>query len=134
MKLSEKLQLLRKEKGLSQEKLAEILGVSRQAVSKWELGKSYPEMNKLIILRDYFGISMDDLVEENKIVNDINTNQNNNENDEDEEWEVSIIIGFFIIGISVGFIFDNFILGTVAALIGFGITYIIKEIKNKNIK
>ena len=43
-----KLQSLRKEKGLSQEALAEKLHVSRQAVSKWESGAGYPEMDKLI--------------------------------------------------------------------------------------
>jgi len=42
MNFSVKLQTLRKEKGMSQEKLAEFLGVSRQSVSKWESGQSYP--------------------------------------------------------------------------------------------
>lgn len=44
MIFSEKLQLLRKAKGITQEKLAEELNVSRQAVAKWESGQSYPDM------------------------------------------------------------------------------------------
>jgi hypothetical protein len=42
MSFKEQLQTLRKSRGLSQEKLAEIIGISRQAVAKWEIGKSYP--------------------------------------------------------------------------------------------
>ena len=47
MKLSNNLKNIRKENNLSQEQLAEKLGVSRQAVSKWESGQSYPEMDKV---------------------------------------------------------------------------------------
>ena len=50
MSLGENLQMLRKKNQLSQEGLAEMLGVSRQAVSKWELGEGYPEVDKLLIL------------------------------------------------------------------------------------
>jgi transcriptional regulator with XRE-family HTH domain len=62
MTFEEKLQKLRKENGMSQESLAEALGVSRQAVSKWESGQSYPEMDKMIALSDLFHVSMDYLV------------------------------------------------------------------------
>lgn len=64
MKFEEKLQKLRKENGMSQESLAEALGVSRQAVSKWESGQSYPEMDKMIALSDLFRVSMDYLVKD----------------------------------------------------------------------
>lgn len=66
MKLAEKLQTLRKERGMSQENLAEIIGVSRQAVSKWESGQSYPEMDKLIALSELFNVSIDSLVKDVK--------------------------------------------------------------------
>ena len=62
MRFHDKLQELRKEKGLSQEALAEMLGVSRQAISKWESGQTYPETDKLIILSDIFGITLDSLL------------------------------------------------------------------------
>ena len=59
-----KLQSLRKEKGLSQEALAEKLHVSRQAVSKWESGAGYPEMDKLILISDLFGVTIDYLIKD----------------------------------------------------------------------
>lgn len=65
MNFSEKLQFYRKQQGMSQEKLAEVIGVSRQAVSKWESGQSYPEMDKLIALSELFQVSLDHLVKAN---------------------------------------------------------------------
>ncbi len=62
MKLSDKIQHLRKEKHLSQEELAEICGVSRQSVSKWEADIALPEIEKLIILSETFGVSTDVLL------------------------------------------------------------------------
>ena len=61
MKFCEKLQKLRKEKGYSQEQLADLLDVSRQSVSKWESGTTYPEMDKLLSLCKIFDITLDDL-------------------------------------------------------------------------
>lgn len=62
--LSEKIYTLRKKRGLSQEQLAEQLGVSRQAVSKWESGTALPEIDKLILLSEYFNVSIDYLVKD----------------------------------------------------------------------
>ncbi|SHJ13246.1 Predicted transcriptional regulators [Clostridium cavendishii DSM 21758] len=62
MSFQEQLQVLRKSRGLSQEKLAEIMGISRQAVAKWEIGQSYPDIAKLITLSDFFSVSIDKLV------------------------------------------------------------------------
>ena len=70
MKFYEKLQKLRKEKGLSQEELAEMLGVSRQSVSKWESGITYPETDKLMTLSDIFGVTLDSLLKDGEIEND----------------------------------------------------------------
>ena len=64
MPLSERILSLRTRMGLSQEDLAEKLGVSRQSVSKWETGQSVPDLDKLIKLADLFGISVDELVRE----------------------------------------------------------------------
>lgn len=61
-----KLQQLRKEKGLSQEALAEKLNVSRQAVSKWETRDGYPEMDKIILISDLFQVSIDYLMRDNQ--------------------------------------------------------------------
>ena len=62
MSFGENLQAIRKKNQLSQERLAEILGVSRQAVSKWELGEGYPEVDKLLILSKRLNISLDSLL------------------------------------------------------------------------
>lgn len=64
MKLDEKIYTLRKKAGLSQEALAERLGVSRQAVSKWETGESVPELSKLVLLAKTFGVTTDWLLSE----------------------------------------------------------------------
>lgn len=62
MEFHEKLQELRKNKGLTQEALAEILYVSRTAVSKWESGRGYPGIESLKQISTYFGVSIDDLL------------------------------------------------------------------------
>lgn len=65
MHLGEKIYNLRKEKGMSQELLAERLGTSRQAISKWENNQGYPEVEKLILLSNIFEVSIDYLIKEN---------------------------------------------------------------------
>ncbi|MBQ9898686.1 MAG: helix-turn-helix transcriptional regulator [Ruminococcus sp.] len=62
MEFNNKLYELRKQKGLSQEELANRLNVSRQTVSKWEVGDSTPDMEKLVAMSDLFGVSLDELV------------------------------------------------------------------------
>lgn len=62
MTFAEKLTELRKQNGWSQEELGGRLGVTRQTVSKWELGLTTPEMEKLAAMSDLFGISLDELV------------------------------------------------------------------------
>ena len=62
MKFNERLMALRKKQGLSQEELGFELGVSRQTVSKWELGQSYPDFQRLVLLADHYDISLDELV------------------------------------------------------------------------
>jgi transcriptional regulator with XRE-family HTH domain len=65
MMFCEKLLQLRREKGYSQEQLAELLNVSRQSVSKWEAGATMPELEKLVAISDIFGVSVDYLVRTN---------------------------------------------------------------------
>ena len=62
MKFHEKLLEIRKKQGLSQEELGMDLQVSRQTISKWESGQSYPDFQKLVLLSDYFNMPLDDLV------------------------------------------------------------------------
>ncbi len=64
MKLNEKILYYRKRAKLSQEELAAVVGVSRQAVSKWELGDAVPEVDKLLALARAFGVTTDELLSE----------------------------------------------------------------------
>lgn len=64
MKFNEKLLTIRKKQGLSQEELGLELQVSRQTISKWESGQSYPDFQRLVLLSDYFGMSLDELVKD----------------------------------------------------------------------
>ena len=62
MNFSEKFQLIRKNKGMTQEELAEKLDVSRQAVAKWESGQAYPDISNLIQISNLFNVTVDYLV------------------------------------------------------------------------
>ncbi len=66
MKINEKIYSLRKEHHLSQEELADKIGVSRQTVSKWELGESCPDFDKIVPLCEVFGITSDELLTDKK--------------------------------------------------------------------
>ena len=62
MNFAENLKAIQKNHQLSQEDLEELLGVSRQAVSKWELGEGYPEVEKLLVLSQKLNVSIDSLL------------------------------------------------------------------------
>ncbi|MBQ3546710.1 MAG: helix-turn-helix transcriptional regulator [Lachnospiraceae bacterium] len=68
MEFYEKLQELRKNRGLTQEELAEALFVSRTAISKWESGKGYPSIDSLKAISGYFSVSIDDLLSVEKLL------------------------------------------------------------------
>ena len=78
MKFNEKLVMLRKQNNLSQEQLAEQLNVARQTVSKWELGETTPEMDKLIKMSEIFKISLDELMKEETQGETVNDPNNTN--------------------------------------------------------
>ena len=83
MELKDKIQTLRKTKKLSQENLAEVLNISRQAVAKWENGETTPDINNLIQLSDIFNITLDRLLKDDECTNII-----------EKEYNVSEIIRF----------------------------------------
>lgn len=68
MEFKEKLQELRKEKGLTQEELAAHLYVSRAAISKWESGRGYPNLDSLKAMAEFFSISIDELLSGGEVV------------------------------------------------------------------
>lgn len=149
MNFSEKLQKLRKEKGLSQERLAEMLDVSRQAVSKWESGQTYPEIDKLIKLSDLFNVTLDELVRDDNISSTFNIEDKNKKNDDEdkeqkynktvessedeyeEDSEDWIATAGFCIGLAIGMITENYTWTAGGGFLGIGLSYIIKGIKKK---
>ena len=68
MEFNEKLQELRKNKGLTQEELAQILYVSRTAISKWESGRGFPNIESLKSISKYFSVSLDELLSNEEIL------------------------------------------------------------------
>ena len=62
MKLADRILELRKQKGISQEALADKFGVSRQAISKWESEQSTPELDKIVLMSDFFEVTTDYLL------------------------------------------------------------------------
>ena len=75
MLFNEKLKMLRKESGFTQEELAEKLNVSRQAITKWESGEGTPDIENLKLISNLFNTTIDDLIKEEKNVNIENINQ-----------------------------------------------------------
>lgn len=82
IEIANRLQKLRKEKGYSQEQLADALGISRQAVSKWERAEASPDTDNLICLAKLYGVSLDELLFTDQTVEDIK-NDNLNESKDD---------------------------------------------------
>ena len=73
MSIGEKITEARKLKNLTQEQLAELLGVTRQSISRWELNQAYPETEKILRLSDILGVSCDYLLKENVTRKDCDT-------------------------------------------------------------
>lgn len=71
MKLSEKIQYLRKEKGYTQEQLAELCLVSRQSITKWENDTSLPELEKILVLSRIFEVTTDILLKDELLINGV---------------------------------------------------------------
>ena len=69
MEFNEKIQELRKSKGLTQEELAEALYVSRTAISKWESGRGYPSIDSLKAIAKYFSVTIDEILSSGEVLN-----------------------------------------------------------------
>ena len=100
IEIANRLAELRKKKGLSQEELADKLGLSRQAVSKWERAESSPDTDNLILLAKLYDVSLDELLKTDKPVDDIiRDNKENSEEDNQQKKKDKVIInknGIFI--------------------------------------
>lgn len=120
MNFNEKLINLRKSKGLSQEELGAELQVSRQTISKWESCQSYPDFQRLVLISDYFGITLDELVKDIDVqeVREKNlSNEKLNSIYNDIGWAKRLIKWCFIIaGVAAGIVLMliiNFLIHTI---------------------
>lgn len=93
MEFNEKLQELRKAKGITQEELAELLFVSRAAVSKWESGRGYPNIDSLKAISKLFSVSLDELLSCDEIVSIAEKEKN-----EDQKYFCDLVFGLLDIG------------------------------------
>lgn len=105
VEIANSLVRLRKKNGLSQEALAEKIGVSRQAVSKWERAESSPDTDNLIALAELYNLSLDDMIKGNN-VEEIQVNTEDNKKKEDKvsllklfPYPVFVVLVFLFIGI-----------------------------------
>ena len=135
MGFPERLQSLRKEKGLSQEQLGELLNVSHQSVSKWESGQTYPETDKLIILSDLFEITLDYLLKDKNIecVDNIDVK---NDKEEELRYKTNETNSKSIYSLALGIIsFFLPLIGLIFGIMGIILSYkSVKEINNSEEK
>ena len=97
--LSERIYQFRRNSGLSQEQLAEKIGVSRQAISKWESGISTPELEKLLALSECFDITIDELVKDEAFTQGTNEVPQELEKTKDPKAiEMKVGIGLCLVG------------------------------------
>lgn len=89
IEIANRLQKLRKEKGYSQEQLAEALGLSRQAVSKWERAEASPDTDNLICLARLYGISLDELLSTSDTIEDIKQAKEDKESEKKDRVNIS---------------------------------------------
>ena len=114
MKLGDKILNYRKKLGLSQEQLGEKVGVSRQTVSKWEIGQTVPELEKMILLAKEFDTTIDELVKDESELGE-NENQTKLENSKNNTSSIKLlncilIIVIICIGVFLGIILYRFLM------------------------
>lgn len=103
MEFNEKLQLLRKQKGITQEELASSLYVSRTAVSKWESGRGYPSIDSLKNIAQYFSVTVDELLSGDEILTIAEK-----ENKEKKKFSTSFVFALLDISVVTFFFFPFF--------------------------
>lgn len=127
MEFNEKLQLLRRTRGISQEKLAEEIGVSRQVISKWEEGDEIPDMYDLMALSDWFNVSLDELLRDRinpRTLQLLSFLEEVEENDND--LIPNTILTIAMIMMIMGFIFNHFLIGIACGAVGVGVYYLMR--------
>lgn len=116
MNISNQLRNYRKEFNISQEELAEIVHVSRQTISNWENNKSYPDLQSLVLISEYFKISLDELVK-----GDIVNMKSQLERNEMGKYANGMVIGFVLMILSIPFVKRVPLYGVIAMIIFAGL-------------
>ena len=121
MKFEEKLMKLRKERALSQEELGEQLNVTRQTVSKWELGQSKPDMEKLIEISKFFGVNLEELTDDNVELekNNVSTKTEKRKGERKYFIIILVIVGVLAIGLFISRLVGNIFVGTIGNIFNF---------------
>lgn len=104
MTLGEKIAKLRTSQNMSQGDLAEKMNVSRQSISKWETDTSVPDLERLIIMSELFGVSIDEMVKDKASVWETNITNETNAEKEESKAETNMtqkIIGFILLGVGI---------------------------------
>lgn len=128
MEFNEKLQLLRRTRGISQEKLAEEIGVSRQVISKWEEGDEIPDMYDLMALSEWFNVSLDELLRDRinprtlQLLSFLEEEVEENDND----LIPNTILTIAMIMMIMGFIFNHLLIGIACGAVGVGVYYLMR--------
>lgn len=137
--MEERINLLRKKMGLSQEELANKIGVSRQAVSKWESGQSMPDLDKIIALSELFGVSTDYIL---KGTEDVSKDERSLTDENAKKIMISGAIIFALLTLMIAFSLNRFrddeifMLSIGGGVVGYFAGYILSLIyskKNKSI-
>ncbi len=127
MDFNEKLKLLRRTKGISQEKLAEEIGVPSQLISKWEQGDEIPDIRSLMVLSDWFNVSLDELLRDRinlSTLERLGFLEPEVEESTDDLIQNTILILFMILMI-MNLLVNHLFLGIICGMIGGGLYYMI---------
>ena len=135
MELERRLAELRREKNLSQEELAEKLYVSRQTISNWERDKAYPDINSLLLMANYFDVSLDHLIK-----GDVDIMKHQVDQSQFKKWLILGGISWFIFSVAFGtrYLFDKgqvvAILTLLALPVAYSLFQILYIVKNRELQ
>lgn len=135
MELERRLAELRREKNLSQEELVEKLYVSRQTISNWERDKTYPDINSLLLMANYFDVSLDHLIK-----GDVDIMKHQVDQSQFKKWLILGGISWFIFSVAFGtrYLFDKeqvvAILTLLALPVAYSLFQILYIVKNRELQ
>ncbi|CQR23965.1 transcriptional regulator [Streptococcus varani] len=135
MELERRLVELRKEKNLSQEELAEKLYVSRQTISNWERGKTYPDIHSLLLIATYFDVSLNNLIK-----GDVDIMKHQVDQSQLKKWTIIAGVSLFVFSVVVPtrYLFDakkvSIVLSILVIPLVYSLFQILYIVKNRNLQ